>query len=335
MKGLKIFSILIFFISLNSSLLYAQSPTEEIFLEQFKEYTKTFGNPYLKKFLVNIRTILENSENQQLFSKELNLLNNQFKNFHYKTEVLNTNENNSVKLKWDYFYLTHKKYPHFVIIGVFTNTKEEWLGYFIKTIYDFPVKSPELKSYFNFIETNQEKSEVKGITKYFVKFFEQVFKEINVKVEKINASWIGRLVWAQNNYQFDPNKTFTEDGKVFPQWEQVQRNFIRFLAYKKIDPEELIQVSPLHPPRKFKITELLTPQDFLFIISEKGKKIPIRPMIAHKKFGEKTYLNIGRAFMLYGDNVKQGQTIEIYITDDTGNKYSDRAMPSWFGVHCL
>lgn len=209
------------------------------------------------------------------------------------------------------------------------------IGYWMKTI--LPAKNG--KGYyakFDFMKMDLQSLPGKGISKIFVPYFDTIFKELNIKKEKIEADWLGRQVWAERGFVYDEDYSFNYNGETISQREAMQRNFKNFLLAYNLSLSDLRKVGKNGQLITIQdVSELLEPIDFVSIVHKDRKKISIKPLIDAYVWDDQRELDVGKAFSLlayyYDDNQKDVVRSSIYPEFDISNK----SMTFWAGVRYI
>jgi len=183
----------------------------------------------------------------------------------------------------------------------------------------------------DYVKTNLEDPALAGYGKSYFPFYSKLIHTLGISEERLEADWLGRLVWAQQGFLFDPSYDgFTQNGKRISQLSLVQNNFRRFLAYHQIDFSDLRWVDKRGKHSVISsISEIKRPADFLRL-AHKDRKVLVRPYIDYNKLDAPLLLDVGRAFLLF-DYRPDGS--ESVIVGQAGKPLlSDKAMPIWVGV---
>lgn len=243
-------------------------------------------------------------------------------NFTYKNQT-----GEAVQVNSDIVLQMHDGVPELSLVGNFELvTTRELIGFFV---FSFQNAGQSHHPFLDLIKMDLSRQEGKGIANEFIPFLSEQLLDWGFDKMYLEADWLGRIVWAKKNFEFDPDVSYTQDGRNVGQLELARENFKNFLIANNLQLNDLA-VQTKSELRSIKsIEDLKLPSDFINVVHTQGQKIRIKPYIDEDTFAELTDYDVGMAFSLgdYTPDKKQ----KVQIKDNYGDSLSNKVLFNWRG----
>lgn len=226
-------------------------------------------------------------------------------------------------IQWGIFRNRDSKSDELVFAGIFKQSEGNPIGFWSASL-----RLDRGEAELDFVKIERKNPFSKGLFKKWYEEYSRFLKNTQIKIERLQADWSGRGLWAHLGYEFDPNFMFNVQGRKMSQITLIKENFIRFLKMENIEWENLsIDGRPLLE------SDLTHPDNYLKIKSVDNRKIQTRPYVDYMVWEEMKEMEVGMSFVnkFYGAEPSE----KIVILDEDGDQFSTTAMPYWKAIRVI
>lgn len=320
-----------FFFLLAAQGSFAQSTCEAIFQSDSSDVILSLKkesfdkDPFSEEMFNSLHVQGSQEKTYALFNKSKQTILENLSDFYFQNKT-----GEQIVIRTDLLMLNsaESKEPSLGLIGSFNIKRTgQPIGFFV---FSFPKnKNGTADVFLNLIKMNLSKIEGKGIANEFIPFIAKKLSALGFSRLYLEADWLGRIVWAKKNFEFDPETFCFKNGQPISQISLARENLDRFLNANRLDITDLEIVSGSEKRRLTSLSELNSIQDFVNLTHVNGHKLKIRPYIDENTLGEPTEYDIGLAFSLSLYEPRAEQTLNL--VGIIGDPISDQALFSWKG----